>query len=331
MSNLDDEVDEDFLEVDTPVPGQNYVCLSFVSPEKVLNQKDKFIFYHYQKFRLDRYNKMFSEAFATMVSENEDGMVELSRLMDMRKSMDTLFKEDEMSFEEFKEKFEDFLFRDEEDISKRFDEQNEFRTSVRGLKVRGVYDTRREADLRAKILQRKDQSFDVFVGQVGYWLPWDPDGNKLEDQEYLNNDLNNLVKGYKSNEAKKDMFYQEQKAERKKEAMSTSERLRRKLEAKKKIEGEEDNNETTTNESSSDTTLNVDSSIVDLNNSTSENKVEELDDNETTVDTHNTDNNGKQVRFEVGNNDSKEVNVEETIDTLQETDPWLKRKMENGN
>lgn len=330
MSNLNDEVDEDFLEVDTPVPGQNYVCLSFVSPEKVLNQKDKFIFYHYQKFRLDRYNKMFSEAFATMVSENEDGMVELSRLMDMRKSMDTLFKEDEMSFEEFKEKFEDFLFRDEEDISKRFDEQNEFRTSVRGLKVRGVYDTRREADLRAKILQRKDQSFDVFVGQVGYWLPWDPDGNKLEDQEYLNNDLNNLVKGYKSNEAKKDMFYQEQKAERKKDAMSTSERLRRKLEAKKKMEGEEDN-ETTTNESSSDTTLNVDSSIVDLNNSTSENKVEELDDNETTVDTDNTDNNGKQVRFEVGNNDSKEVNVEETIDTLQETDPWLKRKMENGN
>ena len=84
-----------------------------------------------------------------MVSENEDGMVELSRLMDMRKSMDTLFKEDEMSFEEFKEKFEDFLFRDEEDISKRFDEQNEFRTSMHGLKVRGVYDTRREADLRA--------------------------------------------------------------------------------------------------------------------------------------------------------------------------------------
>ena len=30
MSNLDDEVDEDFL-VDS-APGQNYVCLSFVRP-----------------------------------------------------------------------------------------------------------------------------------------------------------------------------------------------------------------------------------------------------------------------------------------------------------
>ena len=127
--------------------------------------------------------------------------------------------------------FDDFLFRDEDTVAKQFDEMNEFRTSVRGLKVRGVYDTRREAEVRAKVLQRKDQSFDVFVGQVGYWLPWDPEGNKLEDQEYLNNDLNKLVKEYKNNEAKKDMFYQEQKAERKKDAMTTSERLRKKLEA----------------------------------------------------------------------------------------------------
>ena len=32
----------DFLNADTTIPGQNYCCLSFVSPEKVL--KDKSIF-----------------------------------------------------------------------------------------------------------------------------------------------------------------------------------------------------------------------------------------------------------------------------------------------
>ena len=31
------------------------------------------------------------------------------------------------------------------------------------------------------------------------------------------------------------------------------------------------------------------------------------------------------------NYNGEEVNVEETIDTLQETDPWLKRKMESQN
>ena len=35
---------EDFLEVDKPIPGQNYVCLSFVSPEKIVKQKELFVF-----------------------------------------------------------------------------------------------------------------------------------------------------------------------------------------------------------------------------------------------------------------------------------------------
>ena len=30
----EEKIKEDFLEVDQPIPGQNYVCLSFVSPEK---------------------------------------------------------------------------------------------------------------------------------------------------------------------------------------------------------------------------------------------------------------------------------------------------------
>ena len=34
------KVEEDFLEVDKPVPGQNYCCISFVSPDKVLEKKE---------------------------------------------------------------------------------------------------------------------------------------------------------------------------------------------------------------------------------------------------------------------------------------------------
>ena len=49
--------------------------------------------------------------------------------MDMRKSMDVLFKEDELSFDQFKEKFDDFLFRDEDTVAKQFDEMNEFMMS----------------------------------------------------------------------------------------------------------------------------------------------------------------------------------------------------------
>ena len=41
-SNNNNEVKEDFLEVDPKIPGQNYVCLSFVSPEKFLKQKENY-------------------------------------------------------------------------------------------------------------------------------------------------------------------------------------------------------------------------------------------------------------------------------------------------
>ena len=35
------------------------------------------------------------------------------------------------------------------------------------------------------MLQRRDSNFNVFVGQVGYWLPWDPQAHQIENQEYL--------------------------------------------------------------------------------------------------------------------------------------------------
>ena len=34
---------EDFLSVDQPVPGQNFCCMSFVSPEKVIRRKQMYL------------------------------------------------------------------------------------------------------------------------------------------------------------------------------------------------------------------------------------------------------------------------------------------------
>ena len=36
------KVVEDFLEADTEIPGQKFVCLSFVSPENILENKEVF-------------------------------------------------------------------------------------------------------------------------------------------------------------------------------------------------------------------------------------------------------------------------------------------------
>ena len=81
---------------------------------------------------------------------------------------------------------------------------------MRGVKVRGTYSSLREAQIRAKVLQRMDKNFHVFVGQVGYWLPWDPEADHIAGQEYADKELNKLMKAYKENMDNRDALYEEE-------------------------------------------------------------------------------------------------------------------------
>jgi len=85
--------------------------------------------------------------------------------------------------------------------------------SVRGLKIRGVYDLREDADKRAKELQETDPDFHVFVGEVGKWLPWDPEPNDVADQVYQEKELNDLMKGYKDNLTKAKRLQEQRKSD----------------------------------------------------------------------------------------------------------------------
>tara|TARA_B100001564_G_scaffold346435_1_gene346154 strand:+ start:62 stop:751 length:690 start_codon:yes stop_codon:yes gene_type:complete len=166
------EIEEDFLTVDHKVPGQNFVCLSFISPEKIIKSKETFILHEFLKSMCEEYKI------------SEDNLID---------------------------KFDDFKYKNEADLTEKFTEENDFCTNVRGVKIRGVYDTKREADVRAKVLQRQDKHHSVFVGQVGYWLPWDPSLSYLDKVEgqYLDNDLNALMQKYNENQENKDVFFQE--------------------------------------------------------------------------------------------------------------------------
>ena len=120
--------------------------------------------------------------------------------------------------------------------------------TLRGLKVRGVFPTYDEAKAFATELQKNDPDFDVFVGEVGKWLPWDPDPNSVEDQQYQEKELNDLMVAYKENREKAKKMQEERKTDMiKKAAVSQKmnknedirDRLRKKLEAKKKAENGE--------------------------------------------------------------------------------------------
>jgi hypothetical protein len=188
--------EENFLEDDDPIPRQNYVCLSFVSPEKVLEDKHLYYMWHYERHlqsKIEELNDKLKEA----MNKSETG-VEVT-------------KKDPCTFKNFKEMFLDFEYAQHNKIEKEFYELNDFRTTVRGLKVRGVYDTKREAERRSKKLQQLNPSDHIGVGVVGAWMPWDPNPDDIEEQEYALEELNTLMKKKRENEINKNIHWEQEK------------------------------------------------------------------------------------------------------------------------
>ena len=195
---------EDFLEVDSAVPGQGYGVFSFLSPENVLKKKEVFIMSEFLKSLCD--NSDFLKH--NVLSEEKP----------------------KLDYDKTKDLYDDFLFKNEEALESIFHEMENFRTTVRGFKARGNYATQREAEVRAKVLQRLYKNDNIFVGPIGYWCPWDPNPDRIENQEYLEPELNTLMQKYKDNSAKRDIFYQQQKDDQIR--AKTEERLNREKQLK---------------------------------------------------------------------------------------------------
>jgi len=94
----DPEVEEkiDFLEVDDPIGGQQFVCLSFVSPEDVIQNK---------------------EAFKTA------------------KFLQSYAKDKGMKFDEVYEDYLSFQYKFQDEIQRDFDKENKGQTNIRVLKL----------------------------------------------------------------------------------------------------------------------------------------------------------------------------------------------------
>lgn len=94
-----------------------------------------------------------------------------------------------------------------------------FQTNTRGLKVRGVYPTQEEAELRCKMLREIDPNHDVFVGPVGTWMPWDPEAYKTGRVEYMEEELNQLMHEKQKNETNAKTAFEQRVKETKQKAI----------------------------------------------------------------------------------------------------------------
>ncbi len=112
------------------------------------------------------------------------------------------------------EEYEKYMLVNRQRLEDEFSKENNFQTSVHGLKVRGVYSTHEQACARAKTLAKKDPIFNIYVAEVGEWLPWDPNPDDVQEGEYANEELNKLMQAYKEQAAKKDAFFEEEKRQK---------------------------------------------------------------------------------------------------------------------
>ena len=267
---------EDYLENDERIPGQNYVCMSFVSPEETLVQAELFRFNKYMLQVCKDFEDSIDEAVKNAGDEYNNKVTKELRNKPLHLNMIIINSRINLMI----------LSKYSEELEKQVNKHCNFRTNVRGVKIRGVFDTHGEAERRAKILQKRDRSFHVFVGQMGYWLPWDPCADKVQIEEYLEEELNTLMKEYKENEVRKDMFYEEQKREK------TQAAVRERLEAEKRKKEEAE-------------AMNTGVEVTEGNEPAP------------SVEGGDTDSSGNPVQT----NTTSEVS-----DNLQEEDPWLKSR-----
>ena len=80
-----------------------------------------------------------------------------------------------------------------------------------GIKIRGAFSTRDEAASHAKRLQGEDSTFDIYVVDMYKWLLIPPDPSKIEDSHYTNDKLEELMTGYRDNQAQAAKMFSERK------------------------------------------------------------------------------------------------------------------------
>ena len=187
----------DVLDEDKPLSGQRFACLSFISPEKILKQRDLFNFEAFLKQwdmnkSLQKYNH-FMSFLAYKYGLNFDNLTkDLQEFCSEEKeNLFTYTIEDD---------YKNFIDLNEQKLDEEFNSTHKFQTSVRGVKVRGSYPSQQEAELRCKLLREVDPNHDVFVGPVGMWMPFHPEAYKTGRVEYLEDELNQLMHEKDKNE-----------------------------------------------------------------------------------------------------------------------------------
>jgi hypothetical protein len=303
----------DLLEEDRPIANQKFVCVSFVSPEKVLQKKELYFFEKFlNNWDLNKSMEKFT-GFLNFLSFKYN-----LNYQDILNDFDDFKLEEQkkLSQQTLLDDYKNFMDAHENNLEDQFNSSNNFQTSVRGLKVRGVFSSQGEAEERCKILRQNDPNHDVFVGPVGLWMPWDPDAYKTGKVEYLEDELNQLMHEKSANELKAKNEFDKRVKETKENAIKENINIAKENNNKLSQSIDKDGNLFKTNEDN----INISSASIKDELFNSQNIKLDLikeDSNEINGDDHEEVDNVEVDNEEV-NNETNEGNDSASDDTVQE-------------
>jgi hypothetical protein len=217
----------DLLDEDPIIAGQKFVCLSFISPEKILKQREIFLFEQFVKqWDLTKSMEKFGD-YLSFISYKYNLNIEslISDFNDFAKEEELKLKNDSLLIEN---DYKNFLDKQEDKMNEKFNKEHKFQTSVRGIKVRGSFSTQEEAEIKCKTLREVDPNHDIFVGPIGCWMPFDPNAHKTGRVEYMEEELNQLHKEKLKNETLAKQEFEQRIKETKKKAIEENIKLAQK-------------------------------------------------------------------------------------------------------
>jgi DNA repair exonuclease SbcCD ATPase subunit len=120
--------------------------------------------------------------------------------------------------------------------------------SLVGIKVSGCFETEDSANNHSAALRDINESFNILVGKLYEWCPFNPDPDSAEagSSEYANPELNETMKKKQENEQKAKLYHEYRKNETVKKNIEDliSNKKKENMENKKKLENQSENKDT---------------------------------------------------------------------------------------
>ena len=212
----------DVLDEYDSIPGQEYGCYAWISPEDIVQRREEFNFQTFvNQWEFSKTIGLYSD-FLQFVSAKYG--LQFNSLI---KDFGEFVKEEETSLKigNVTDDFATFMEKNHEQLGKMYNEKYGFQTSVRGFVNFGSFPTNEAARIQAEDIRSKHTSVTVTVCRNFRWVPLAPKEYQMGEIQYLEPELNKMHQEKIKNEARAKQEFEKRVFDAKKAQLTENIRL----------------------------------------------------------------------------------------------------------